>query len=116
MLLFSSEIFASVCLTVLISVIVCPSAQRLVLERQAARARAEIERAAADIRRGAVYYKLDIRCLNRLGLNGDILRALAEAGCAIMDFRMDTQKDLALYEVRLCFHLPAALCRGAAGW
>lgn len=56
--------------------------------------------------RGTVYYKLDIRCLGRMGLNADILRILAEAECAIMDFRMDNQNSLAVFEARV---LPAVL-------
>lgn len=92
--------FASVCLTVVLSLLICPTAQRLVLNRQAAKAQAEIERAAADVRKGQVFYKLDVRCLSRMGLSGDILRTLHDVGCAIMDFRMETQGELALYEVR----------------
>lgn len=95
-----TEDYASVSLTVLLSLIICPSLQRVALNLQALHAQAEIERAESATKRGVIYYKLDVRVLGRLGLTGDILRTLTDNGLHIMDCRMDSQEDLAVYEAR----------------
>jgi Kef-type K+ transport system membrane component KefB len=98
--LMSDDTYAGVMLAVLMSVVAGPSALRAVLAWDARRTAAALAAANAATKRGIVYYKLDIRTLNRFGLMPDLLRILASDGVDVLDCRVDSQSGgrLALFE------------------
>jgi hypothetical protein len=101
--LMTDETYAAVTLAVLFTIVVSPTLLSMVLGWSQRRAEAEIARAAqaAAAPGGVVYYKLDIKVLNRWGLVADILRLLNEANVEVIEFRVDLRGDFALYEAYL---------------
>jgi hypothetical protein len=101
--LMGEDTYAAVILAVLMTIVVSPTLLGMVLDWSKRRAEADIARAAsAAAAPGAVvYYKLDIKVLNRWGLVADVLRVLAEKHVDVIEFRVDLKGDYALYEAYL---------------
>ena len=97
--LMSAETYASVTLAVLFTIVVSPVCLGLSLAWVERRARAAV--AAGPGRERALYYKLNIKCLARWGLVGDVLRVLTSYQVDVIDCRLDEIGQFALYEAYL---------------
>jgi Kef-type K+ transport system membrane component KefB len=97
--LMSAETYASVTLAVLFTIVVSPVCLGLSLAWVERRARAAV--AAGPGRERALYYKLNIKCLARWGLVGDVLRVLTSHQVDVIDCRLDEIGHFALYEAFL---------------
>ena len=97
--LMSAETYASVTLAVLFTIIISPVGLGLALAWVERRARAAV--AAGPGRERALYYKLNIKCLARWGLVGDVLRVLHSHQVDVIDCRLDEIGQFALYEAFL---------------
>jgi Kef-type K+ transport system membrane component KefB len=101
--LMSDDTYASVTLAVLMTIVISPTALGYVQDWAQRRAESDLKRAAVEAKSpaGRIYYKLDIKVLNRWGLVADILRLLSERDVEVIEFRVDLRGDFALYEAYL---------------
>jgi len=101
--LMSDDTYAAVTLAVLMTIVISPTALGYVQDWAQRRAAADLQRAVVDAKSpaGRLYYKLDIKVLNRWGLVADILRLLSECDVEVIEFRVDLRGDFALYEAYL---------------
>jgi Kef-type K+ transport system membrane component KefB len=101
----SADTFAAVVLAILASNVFGPALLRRTLRAYAAASRSELAAVAvaaassgSSLSQGL---RLRLRCRSRWGLLADVLRALADSHILVLEFRVDTVEDDALYEAYL---------------